>query len=63
METRCFVCRKNIGEGEDYTSINKGIYSQEGDQEWVALIFHDLCWQKMRQHAPPQLVPLFDAEV
>ncbi len=31
MDAQCFICRKKIKDGEEYTSINKGVYSEEGD--------------------------------
>lgn len=63
MDDICFVCKKKMKDGEDYTSINKGIYSEEGDKEWVAMIFHDSCWEKMGKNVSAELSPLFEAEV
>ncbi len=39
-DAKCFICRKKIKDREEYTSINKGVYSEEGDNDWIALIFH-----------------------
>jgi hypothetical protein len=63
MDDACFLCKKKMKDGDDYTSINKGIYSEEGDKEWIALIFHDSCWEKIGVNASPELTPLFEAEV
>ena len=63
MNARCFVCKKKIKDEEAYTSINKGIYSEEGDKDWIALIFHETCWVKLRKDADKRLIPLFEAEV
>lgn len=62
MEDRCFVCRKRLRFGEDYTSINKGTHSPSGDKDWVALVFHDACWAKLGEGASKKLMPLFRAE-
>lgn len=63
MQDRCFFCKKKMKRGDDYTCINKGIYSEEGDKEWIALIFHDLCWSKMGGNANPALALLFNLEI
>lgn len=60
---RCFLCNKRVKDGDDYTSINKGLYSEEGDKDWVALIFHEKCWRGLGKRATKQLRPLFEAEV
>jgi len=62
MDNRCYFCKKKIKDGDEYTSISKGIYSEDGDKEWIALIFHDSCWAKMGKGADPKLAPLFKAE-
>jgi hypothetical protein len=62
MEARCYLCKKKIEQGEDYTSINKGIYSEEGDEDWVAIIFHDACWAKFGEKATQEIAPIFEIE-
>jgi hypothetical protein len=63
METRCSICNKKIKYGEEYTSINKGIYSEEGGKDWIALIFHEECWHKLGMKANKDIISLFEAEV
>lgn len=63
MDDRCFVCKKKIKDNEEYTSINKGFYSEFGDKDWIALIFHDKCWQLLGRYAGKKLLPLFEAEI
>ena len=62
MNARCYLCKKKIKHGEDFTSINKGNYSEEGDESWIALIFHDACWGKIGQSATGKLAPIFQVE-
>lgn len=59
MDAHCYLCKKKINHGEDYTSINKGIYSMEGDKDWIALIFHDVCWGKFGKMTIGKIVPIF----
>ena len=63
MDDRCVLCRKRMKHGEEYTSINKGIYSPHGDKDWVAVIFHDECWQRMGEAAGLKLTRLSEAQV
>ncbi len=63
MNAKCFICRKRIKDGEEYTSINKGVYSEEGDNGWVALIFHENCWMKFGKGIGREWIPLFETEV
>lgn len=62
MEARCYLCKKKIKEGEDYTSINKGIYCEEGDKDWIALIFHEACWAKLSTTVTGRILPIFQVE-
>ena len=62
MDTQCFICRKKIKDREEYTSINKGVYSEEGDNDWIALIFHENCWTKFGKGVDRELIPLFETE-
>jgi len=62
MDAHCYVCEKKIKHGEDYTSINKGTFSEEGDKDWIALIFHDACWIKLGKTATGKIVPIFQVE-
>ncbi len=62
MASKCFVCEKKIKYGEDYTSVNKGTYSEVGDKDWIALIFHDECWARLGQRANKKIAPLFEVE-
>lgn len=62
MDPRCYLCKKEVKHGEDYTSINKGIYSVEGDKDWIALIFHDACWAKFGKRASGQTSAIFQVE-
>ena len=62
MDAKCFICRKKIKDREEYTSINKGVYSEEGDNDWVALIFHENCWTKFGKGVDRELIPLFETE-
>ena len=62
MGARCYLCKKKIDHGEDYTSINKGNYSEEGDKDWIALIFHDACWGKLGKKATGKIAPIFQVE-
>ena len=63
MDAQCFFCTKKIKDGEEYTSINKGVYSEEGDKDWIALIFHENCWAKFGKDIDRKLIPLFEVEV
>jgi hypothetical protein len=62
MDARCYICKKKIKYGEDVTSINKGNYSEEGDKDWIALIFHDACWERLGKTATGKIAPIFQAE-
>jgi hypothetical protein len=62
MKAHCYLCRKKINHGEDYTSINKGNYSEEGDKDWIALIFHDSCWKKFGKGVTENILPIFQVE-
>lgn len=62
MKACCCLCKKKIDHGEDYTSINKGNYSEEGDKDWIVLIFHDVCWENLGKEATGKIVTLFQAE-
>lgn len=63
MDAKCFICMKKLKHGDKYTSINKGIYSEEGDKDWIALIFHKNCWIKFGIGIDEKLLPIFEAEV
>jgi hypothetical protein len=62
MKTCCFLCKKKINHGEEYTSINKGNYSVEGDKDWIALIFHDACWSKLGKNVRGKIANIFQVE-
>ena len=62
MDACCYLCKKEINHGEDYTSINKGNYSEEGDKDWIALIFHDACWKGLGEKATGKIVPIFQVK-
>lgn len=62
MNASCHFCKKKIKHGDDYTSINKGNYSEEGDKDWIALIFHDVCWKKLGKIAAGKIAPIFQVE-
>ncbi|MDE3057099.1 MAG: hypothetical protein KGJ59_03970 [Bacteroidota bacterium] len=63
MEARCHFCKKRIKHDEDYTSINKGIYSEEGDNDWIALIFHEACLAKFGKKTKGRLAEIFETEL
>jgi len=63
MDAKCFICKKKIKHGDEYTSINKGIHSEEGVKDWIALIFHEDCWTKYGKGIFKKLVPLFEVAV
>lgn len=63
MDNKCFLCKRKLKHGEEYTSINKGFYSEVGDKDWVALIFHNKCWRLLGKNVDKKLLPLFEAEV
>ncbi|MEK6635808.1 MAG: hypothetical protein AABY38_05570 [Planctomycetota bacterium] len=54
---------KRIKHGDEYTSTHKGIYSEEGDKDWIALIFHRNCWTRFEKGADKKSVPIFEVEV
>ena len=63
MDDRCILCRRKMKYGDEYTSINKGIYSAHGDKDWVALIFHDECWKRIGESAGLNMTRLSEADV
>jgi hypothetical protein len=63
MDAKCFICEKKIKHGDEYTSTHKGIYSEEGDKDWIALIFHRNCWTRFGKGADKKSVPIFEVEV
>lgn len=62
MNARCDLCKKKVKHNEEYTSINKGIYSEEGDKDWVALIFHAACWAKLGKNVRGKIANIFQVE-
>jgi hypothetical protein len=58
----CALCEKKVKQSEEYTSINKGIYSEEGDKNWIALIFHDACWANLGKNVRGKIANIFQVE-
>jgi len=56
-------CKKEIKDGENYISINKGIYTEEGDKDWIALIFHNHCWHEYWKESDRKNLPIVNVEV
>lgn len=62
MNARCDLCKKKVKHSEEYTSINKGIYSEEGDKNWIALIFHDACWAMLGKNVIGNVANIFQVD-
>jgi hypothetical protein len=58
----CALCEKKVKQSEEYTSINKGIYTEEGDKNWIALIFHDACWAMLGKNVRGKIANIFQVE-